>query len=153
MGGKTHLQTIGYKTTKLYNLWRNMKQRVLNKHRPDYKNYGGRGIKICEEWMQFNVFFEWANNNGYEDGLEIDRENNNGNYEPDNCHFVTHKENAQNRRRKSTWGIYKVGSKFRIIIQRDDIRYNGGYANIFEEAIILRSNLMCKLKIKDHEWM
>jgi len=85
--------------TRTYNIWRGIKKRCLVPSNPAYKNYGGRGIIICDEWLSFEKFHNWAIANGYADNLEIDRINNNGNYEPCNCHWVTRKENAQNRKR------------------------------------------------------
>ena len=79
-----------------------MKQRCYNNKSKDYKNYGGRGIKICDEWLENNVtFIEWALNNGFEKTLHIDRKDNNGNYEPTNCHFITLAENNRNMRRQT----------------------------------------------------
>lgn len=64
-----------------------------------YMDYGGRGIAICDEWHDdFDVFVEWAMNAGYEIGLTIDRMNNDGNYEPDNCRWITKKEQNRNKR-------------------------------------------------------
>lgn len=65
----------------------------------DYQWYGGRGITVCEEWRTNPAsFIEWAMANGWQRGLELDRKNNDGNYEPGNCRFITHKENCRNRR-------------------------------------------------------
>ena len=89
----------GGKGTKLYNVWQSMKQRVLNQKHKYYKDYGDRGIIICPEWANDYVNFrDWALNNGYKENLQINRINNNGNYEPPNCNFVTSAENCQNRR-------------------------------------------------------
>ena len=85
--------------TKLYNTWKNIKKRILNPNNPDYKYYGGRGISICNEWLEFTPFRDWALSNGYEKGLEIDRENTDGNYEPSNCRWVTHEKNIRNTKR------------------------------------------------------
>ena len=64
-----------------------------------YERYGGRGIKICEEWINNpDSFYDWAINNGYKKGLTLDRIDVNGNYEPSNCRWVTKKEQSQNRR-------------------------------------------------------
>ena len=79
--------------------WFSMKSRCYDKHNPAYKNYGGRGIKVCDEWLyNFENYYYWCINNGYKKELEIDRTNNDGNYEPSNCRFVTKKENCNNRR-------------------------------------------------------
>ena len=75
-----------------------MKRRCYNKNNKDYGRYGGRGIVMCDEWKNdFMSFYSWAINNGYRDDLTIDRINNDGIYEPDNCKWVTMKEQAQNR--------------------------------------------------------
>ena len=88
----------GMASNRLYNIWSHMKSRCLNKNDRAYRRYGGRGITVCEEWQQFKPFMKWALENGYNDDLEIDRINNNGNYSPENCRFVTPKENSRNRR-------------------------------------------------------
>ena len=76
-----------------------MKRRCYNSKVPDYKYYGGRGIKVCEEWKDdFQKFADWAITHGYTDNLTIDRRNVNGDYEPSNCQWVTMAEQANNRR-------------------------------------------------------
>ena len=75
-----------------------MKGRCENPNRPNYKNYGGRGIKVCEEWHEASNFIRWALNNGYKRGLQLHRIDNDGDYCPENCRFVTPKENSRNRR-------------------------------------------------------
>ena len=80
--------THGMTNTRLYNIWHTMKSRCLNKNDNNYKNYGGRRIKLCEEWTSFDAFFEWSLNNGYNDKLNIDRFNVNGNYCPENCRWT-----------------------------------------------------------------
>lgn len=89
-------QTIhGYHGTKLYKLWAGIVKRCETKSSSNYKDYGGRGITVCEEWRNNpKSFIEWAENNGYEQGLEIDRIDNDMGYSPDNCRFVTHAENS-----------------------------------------------------------
>lgn len=82
----------------LFNTWQTMKSRCENPNRTKYKDYGGRGIKVCEEWHEASNFILWALNNGYERGLQLDRIDNDGDYCPENCRFVTPKENSRNRR-------------------------------------------------------
>lgn len=82
----------------LFNTWQTMKGRCENPNRPKYKDYGGRGINVCEEWHEASNFILWALSHGYERGLQLDRIDNDGDYCPENCRFVTPKENSRNRR-------------------------------------------------------
>lgn len=75
-----------------------MKHRCNNPKNKDYKNYGGRGITFYDEWLDFDVFYNWIITSNYKEGLQIDRKDNNLGYHPDNCHFVTPSENQRNKR-------------------------------------------------------
>ena len=99
------------KSGRLYPLWASMRRRCYSKKCPDYPNYGGRGIVICDEWKSdFTAFAKWAIENGYKEEktdkginiLTIDRIDVNGNYEPLNCRFVTNAEQAKNKRNSMT---------------------------------------------------
>ncbi|MBR4973614.1 MAG: hypothetical protein IKY45_04025 [Clostridia bacterium] len=86
--GKSH--------SRLYNIWRNMKRRCYDNTFKAYKNYGGKGVLICAEWLKsFENFYKWAIGNGYADNLTIDRIDVNGNYEPKNCQWITRSENTK----------------------------------------------------------
>ena len=74
-----------------------MKNRCYNPKHKNYLNYNGKGISICDEWKNdFELFYDWSISNGYKKGLSIDRVNNNGNYEPKNCRWVTKREQMWN---------------------------------------------------------
>lgn len=89
----------------LYRVWDQIKDRCNNPNHKFYQNYGGRGIHICDEWRNdFKSFYDWSICNGYERGLEIDRKNNDGSYEPSNCRWVTRKVNCNNRRSRKVKG-------------------------------------------------
>ena len=84
---------------KLYQVWNTMVHRCHNPKYKGFHNYGARGITVCDEWRaSVKTFIKWANKNGYREGLQIDRKNNDGNYEPANCRFTTRTQNQRNTR-------------------------------------------------------
>jgi hypothetical protein len=90
---------LNSRTDGLYGILRSMKQRCYYPRHPAWRNYGGRGISICEEWLNDpEEFYKWAQRHGYRPGLEIDRVDCNGSYTPFNCRFVSSAENNRNRR-------------------------------------------------------
>lgn len=90
--------THNKKGTRIYNIHNSMKQRCLNPKSANYSNYGGRGIKLYKEWENFENFYNWSINNGYQENLSIDRIDVNGNYEPNNCRWVTNEQQQLNKR-------------------------------------------------------
>lgn len=100
-------KTHGLEGTRIYITWSNMKKRCDNPKETGYENYGGRGIRYCDEWKKFEPFYDWAISHGYSDSLTLDRIDVNGNYEPSNCRWITHKEQCNNKR--NTWHITAFG--------------------------------------------
>lgn len=94
--------------TPLYKRWQGMMRRCRDVNDP---NYGGRGIAVCVEWLDYPAFKQWALSNGYAQNLELDRVDTNKGYSPENCRFITHKENTHNTRRNNivtAWGETKI---------------------------------------------
>ena len=99
------------KDCNLYSRWLGIKNRCYNVHFKQYKDYGGRGIKVCDEWLyNFKAFYDWSIENGYSPELQIDRINNDGNYEPNNCRWVTRKVNMNNTRRNRKYANTEVNN-------------------------------------------
>lgn len=98
---KTHQMT----NTKIYKIWNSMRWRCNPKNKRHTKWYFDKGILVCKEWDNFLNFYNWSIQNGYQDGLSIDRINSDGNYEPNNCQWITIKENIikgnKERKRKN----------------------------------------------------
>lgn len=108
-------QTHGESHTRLHRIWRGIKTRCNNSHCAAFPRYGGRGIRFCPEWEQFEPFRNWALASGYTDRLTIERVNNDGDYEPTNCRWATpadqHRNKSQNRA-----VIRSDGKRFALIV-------------------------------------
>lgn len=117
----------GGKGTKLYEVWCSMRKRCNCNTDKAYKSYGARGIKVCKDWDLFTNFRSWSFENGYKEGLTIDRIDNNGNYEPNNCRWVSMKEQGNNKR--TTKIITYKGDSFPLDIWAKKL--NIGYATLY----------------------
>ena len=92
-------RTHGLSKTRLYKIWAGMRDRCSNPSRREYKDYGGRGITVCDEWNEdFMTFHDWSMANGYSEALTLDRIENDGPYSPDNCRWTTRKTQSDNTR-------------------------------------------------------
>lgn len=134
-------KTHGYSRTKLGRIYEGIKQRCNNPKNKNYNYYGGIGIKLCEEWKNNpQSFFDWSVQNGYEEGLSIDRIDVNGNYEPLNCRWVDAETQAINQRiRKDNKtgykGIYLDKGVYKVQICRNKKKYYFGSYKTLEEAV------------------
>ena len=137
--------------SRLYKVWKSMKQRCYNKNNTPYKKYGGRGIKVCNEWKNdFISFYNWAMRNGYDESKttkeqSIDRIDVNGNYEPNNCRLTTMKKQQNNR--SNNRYIYYKNKKYTISELSSKLNIN--YATLLwrinnnwkEEELFIKTNL------------
>ena len=133
----------------------NMKQRCYNKNDPKYKYYGAKGVSICDEWLNsYESFCKWADNNGYKKGLTIDRINPGGNYEPNNCRWVTKTDQRENKhiQKNNTSGVCGVSfqkntSKWFSYINQNGNRINCGYYETIEQAKNARDKKLKELNL------
>lgn len=87
--------THGDRQSRLWICWQNMKQRCYNRNQKSFQYYGGKGIRVCEEWQSYVGFKKWAMANGYKFGLTIERKNSDAHYDPSNCEWITQSENSR----------------------------------------------------------
>ncbi len=138
----------GLRNHPLYGVWVNMRNRCFRQEDPSFSRYGGRGISVSEEWCKsFSCFFDWCTQNGWKRGLQIDRIDNDGNYEPTNCRFVTNRENSSNTRRQKEKdlpvGVRRHRKRFQAIITKN---YRTIFIGTFDTADEARNAYLCTKK-------
>ena len=127
---KRKKQKHGKYKTRLYKTWQNMKSRCNNPKASKYRFYGGKGIKVCQEWAEdFQKFYDWSIKNGYKDDLTIDRIDSDKDYCPENCKWATYKEQNSHLKYSNPKAIKPC-----------KIRYNGLEMNLTEWAKLLGMN-------------
>lgn len=130
--GKTH----GLSRDPLYTVWGGMVQRCTNKNAANYERYGGRGITICPEWRDnFKSFYDWSIQHGYETGLTLDRKNNDLGYDPDNCRWITRKQQQNNTRANHfvthNGKTHSIAEWSRILgVNHETLRYRVNHGNM-----------------------
>ena len=146
---KNHLERV-----KLYNVWNKMITRCIDSSYREFYLYGGRGIKVCEEWLGdngFNNFYEWAINNGYKNDISatnrneisLDRIDVNGNYCLENCRWVDNITQSRNKRvspksKTGVSGVIEYKNKYRVTISTNNIYKHVGLYDKLEDAIDAR---------------
>lgn len=136
----------GMSRTRLHQCWRDMKQRCRNPKNQFYYCYGGRGITYCNEWEEFIPFMRWALANGYDETLTLERINNDGNYEPNNCTWATQQEQSLNKKHMPNKlghpGIRRHGRGYAAeVVRNQKYNYVGTFDTI-EEAVAARNKFI-----------
>lgn len=119
--------------TRLYRIWCDMKNRCYNKNVNNYHSYGGRGVKVCDEWLDSSRFFEWAKSSGYTDEMTIERIDIDGNYEPSNCKWITLKEQQWN---KTTSHLIEIDGKTKCLREWCD-EFRASYKTVHHRIKVL----------------
>lgn len=157
----------GMSNTRIYRCWNRMIHRCYNSNNKDFRHYGGRGISVCDEWLDktwgFTNFYHWAMTNGYTDDLTIDRIDVNGNYCPENCRWATILEQRNNMRsnvvltyKGETHNLKQWADKLGLNYRAICLRYERGWSI----KDILETPIKCSLHLVEfngevkniHEW-
>lgn len=148
---RNRLTTHNLTGSRLMKIFYNMRTRCNNSKDRRFKDYGGRGIKLCKEWENnFLNFYNWAVNNGYKDGLTIDRIDNDSNYSPENCRWITLEEQSNNKRNSIFITINDITKTLKQWTKFMDWKYNKYYARYMRNKIVFNkydiNQILIKLK-------
>lgn len=142
----------GKSNTPLYNVWYAVKQRCYYQKNASYKHYGARGIIMCNEWRDnFQAFYDWSISNGYKKGLQIDRIDVNGNYEPNNCRWVSNYINANNKRNNINFTYHNKTMTLKEWCRYFDISYKTCMTRYYRGHSIEECLNLVPLKDKRHK--
>lgn len=148
------IELHGDSKTKLYKAWCDMKRRCYSEKVVNYNNYGGRGICVCKEWIDsYTSFRDWAINNNYNALLTLDRIDVNGNYEPNNCRWISQSEQCMNKRCFNSTGYIGIhkssdGSGYYGNVKKDGKNYYTGYSTDLTECVLMRDKFIIKNNFK-----
>ena len=144
--------TVRQNDKKLYSVWNGIKQRCYNKNSKSYHNYGGRGIKMNDDWANdYKTFYEWAMKAGYKYGLEIDRIDNDGDYCESNCRFVNKEIQANNKRNVKLYTINGITKSLPQWCREYDIDYYTVRQRVFKLGWCIEKALTTPKKVKTYE--
>lgn len=152
-----HSGGYGLSGTKLYKAWSKLKGRCTNEKLSDYASYGGRGIKIAEEWMEFYPFYVWAMDNGYEEGMYLTRRDTDGDFTPDNCFWSRDRKLLVRNTKRSRMITYKdeehpVSEWSRIVdIDEAAIRWRLNKGMSSEKALFMKKGSSDLNGLRDHK--
>lgn len=141
----------GFRKKRLYRTWRDMKQRITNKKSTNYKNYGAKGITVCEEWLDFVNFKDWALSTGYNDTLTIERLDNSKGYCPENCTWIPMEDQCKNR---TNTQLFELNWKRKLLREWAEIyskNYNTVYHRITYQSMSLLDALTTSY-VWDHKY-
>lgn len=133
---ESHNRIHGMTKTDIHNKWLQIKQRCLDKNYKSYQRYGAVGITICDEWKNdFVSFMKWSYQNGYKEGLSIDRIDNSKGYSPDNCRWVTRKDQCNNRRSNIKITYQGKTQNLKQLCEELNIKYSFVYQRMYKQGM------------------
>lgn len=138
--------------SRVYDIWRGMRQRCTNPKASGYLDYGGRGITICTTWQSFANFLTWVASSNYRDNYSIERHDVDGNYEPNNCYWVGNSHQAANKRKRKNQKSKYIGvapnkNNWQAYIDYEYKRTNLGTYETEEEAAQVRDKFVTDNKL------